>query len=147
MRTTRMGIEIITVDELGDQDAMLLQISGAKIKSFSNDYLRGGDEKVVLTFVEFKDAEYILNATSFRALADRYGNDQANLFRSWINKPCVLVRSSTDNPQTGEKIEALWVAKPAEWREAVQALAALEGPPKAAKGVRGVKRAAKRAKD
>lgn len=126
MRRTRMGTDVITIDELGDRDAILVQITSAKIKSFSTDYLRGGDEKVVLTFAEFGDAELILNSTSFRALSDRYGNDQANGFRAWTNKPCVLIKEETNNPQTGETIQAVWVARPEKWRQVVEALKKME---------------------
>lgn len=139
-----MGVDRITVDELGDNDAIVCTISGARVQSFSNDYLKGGDEKVVLTFDEFGAAEYVLNATSFRALADRYTNDKENGFRAWLKKPCVLVRVETEDPRTGDKIESVWVARPADWDEAMRALRAQEAPaklPGARKG--GVARMAK----
>jgi hypothetical protein len=133
VRQTRQGISRITVDELGDNDAIVCTISSARIQSFSNDYLKGGDEKVVLTFDEFGAAEYVLNATSFRALADRYTNDKDNGFRLWLGKPCVLVRVATEDPRTGDKIESVWVARPSDWDAAMKALRAQETPPVAAR--------------
>lgn len=124
MRTTRTGQQRITVDDLGDLDAMIVTIDGARIQNFSGNYLDdSGDKKVVLTFKEFGDAEYVLNGTSFHALADRYGNDKDNGFRGWIGKPCVLVREETTDPRGGEKIQAVWVARPHQWAEALRAYA------------------------
>jgi hypothetical protein len=114
---------------MGDLDAMVVTIDSARVQSFSNNYLKGGDEKVVLTFKEFGDAEYVLNATSFHALGDRYGKNvdqlRASGFKSWMDKPCVLVREETEDPRNpGAKIQAVWVARPAQWSEAMRAIAA-----------------------
>lgn len=137
-----MGQNRLTVDELGENDAVLATISSAGIQNFSGDYLSDtGDRKVVLQFDEFGDAELVLNATSFRALADRYGNDRANNFQAWLGKPCVLVRVDTNTPD-GAKVQSVWVARPQQWTEAVNALAALEGETPKKRG--GVKRAAKK---
>lgn len=137
MRQTRTGQSRITVDELGDQDAILVTITGASVKSFSNDYLKGGDEKVVLAFDrDFPGAEYVLNATSFRSLVDRYGNDKENGFAKWIGQPCVLVRASTTDPRTGDKVESVWVATRAQWAEVMEALREQESAEEAAKPAR-----------
>lgn len=126
-----MGQSRITVDDLGDLDAMLVTIDGARVQSFSNNYLRGGDEKVVLTFREFGDAEYVLNATSFHALCDRYGRPVNNAdFSGWVGKPCVLVRTETEDPRTNAKIQSVWVAKPTQWAEAMRALEPEKKPAK-----------------
>lgn len=118
MRQTRTGQNRLTVDDLGDMDAVSVTIDGARTQSFSNNYLSNDNQKVVLTFKEYGDAEYVLNATSFHRLADRYGRD----YNTWVGKPCVLVPAETDDPRTGAKVQSVWVASPMQWAEAERAL-------------------------
>jgi hypothetical protein len=110
----------ITVDDLAESGTRVVTIATAKVVSFSKDYLSDADRKVVLTFKETGDKEFVVNATSFHLLADRYSNDKANGFASWIGKSVVLTKVETDNPQNGEKVAAVWVARPKEWDQAIR---------------------------
>jgi hypothetical protein len=120
--TTNRNFSRLTVDDAKGEEFMLVTIDTARIVSFSGDYLSDGDRKVVLTFKETGDKEYVVNATSFHLLTDRYSNDKENGFKAWVGKEVVLKRVETDNPQNGDKVAALWVARPKDWDSAVRAL-------------------------
>lgn len=109
------------IDDAGPEGQMLVTIATARIVNFNKDYLADdGDRKVVLTFDETGDKEYVVNNTSFRLLCDRYGNDKANGFKSWIGKEVVLKVTPTTDPRDGSPISALWVARPKDWDTVVR---------------------------
>lgn len=105
-----------TVADLKDADTRVLTIESARRKSFGKNYLDGGDEKVVLTFKETDDKEYVLNATSYGLLVDRYGKD----YNAWIGQRCVLKRTQTNDPKTGAQVVSAWVARPRDWDVAIR---------------------------
>jgi hypothetical protein len=118
---------------LGDNDALLLTIDGASVRNFARNYLNTDDQKVVLTFKEFGDAEYVLNQTSYSRLAARYGtvDPRRPVFGAWLGQVCVLVATETDNPQQpGARVRSLWVAGPGQWSEAVKSSAPVETAPR-----------------
>jgi hypothetical protein len=122
----------ITVDDLAEVDPRVVTVATAKVVSFSKDYLDDSARKVVLTFKETGDKEFVVNATSFHLLVDRYGNDKASGFAAWVGKSVVLTKVETDNPQSGEKIAAVWVARPKEWDMAIrEGVSAARGRPRA----------------
>ncbi len=106
-----------TVADLKDKDMVVLSIESARRKSFGRNYLDGGDEKLVLTFKETGDKEYVLNSTSYGLLVDRYGKD----YNAWIGQPCVLKRTQTNDPSNGSAVVSAWVARPRDWELAVRA--------------------------
>lgn len=108
--------ERFNVIDLKDADTRVLTIESARRKSFGKNYLEGGDEKLVLTFKETGDKEYVLNATSYGLLVDRYGKD----YNTWLGQPCVLKRTQTTDPGTGNAVVAVWVAAPRVWEIAVR---------------------------
>lgn len=119
----------VTVDDLAEADTRVVTIETAKVVSFDNDYLSDSARKVVLTFKETGDKEFVVNATSFHLLVDRYGNDKAAGFAAWVGKSVVLTKVVTDNPQTGEKVAAVWVARPKDWDTAIREhVSASRGP-------------------
>jgi hypothetical protein len=115
----------LTVDALGEADAVLVTIERARVQNFSGNYLAAsGDQKVVLNFAEFPDADYVVNSTSFHRLCDHYGNSQSEGFRPWVGKVVVLVKQETSDPRDGSKVVSLWVASEREWKATVDAYAA-----------------------
>ncbi len=123
MRTSRTGATFLTVEDLGENDALMLTIDGGSVRNFARNYLAQDERKVVLTFKETGDAEYVLNATGYARLAARYGylNVDRPDFNGWLGKACVLVAQETDNPQQpGSRVRSLWVASPAQWAEATR---------------------------
>jgi hypothetical protein len=118
---TNRAFNRLTVDDAGVEGVLVSTIATARVQSFSGDYLSDGDRKVVLTLASHPDKDYVVNATSFHLLCDRYSNDKANGFKAWVGKDIVLTRVETDNPQNSEKVMSLWVARPKEWDTAIRA--------------------------
>lgn len=108
----RLGLK-----DLNGADVAVVHIVSARIVNFGQNYLDDKNKKVALTFAEFPDREYILNATSYRLLVDRYGEQRASGFRGWEGKLVVLAATETDDPNTGNRVNSLWVADQQTWNE------------------------------
>lgn len=70
---------------------------------------QGEEYKIVLTFEEFPEKELVVNATSYKTLVAKLGDDED----AWVGKTIVLAPTTTT--YGGKSYEKLHVASPERW--------------------------------
>lgn len=98
----------LTPDDVAGK-AAALRILSADIRDFAPKSSRSADNKIVLVFVEFPDKEYIVNATSYKTLVMKLGDDVTR----WPGQWCVMAPTTTT--YEGRAFEKLHVAPPERW--------------------------------
>lgn len=103
----------ITPDDVQGKPAPLT-IDSAELRDLAPIGSRRADNKIVITFKEFPGKEYICNATSYKTLVQKYGEN----YERW--KGQVIVMAPTTNTFEGRAYEKLHVAPPERWDKVMQ---------------------------
>jgi hypothetical protein len=103
----------LTCDDVNGKPAPLT-IEAAELRDLAPAGSRREDNKIILTFREFPGKEYIANATSYKTLCMKLGDD----FNRWAGK--VIVMAPTTNTFDGKAYEKLHVAAPERWDKVMQ---------------------------
>lgn len=98
----------LTPDDVKGKPAPLT-IDSAELRDLAPEGSRRADKKIILTFKEFPGKEYISNATSYKTLTQKLGDD----YTRWGGK--VVVMAPTTNTFNGQSFEKLHVASPDRW--------------------------------
>lgn len=108
--------EKISLDDIHNA---LCPVTVAKIdlRDLAPARARRPDMKIVMIFREFPDKEYIANATSYKTCVEKHGSD----WRTWVNRPIVLMPVTNEDPRTGASVTKVHVAPPGEWDKALNA--------------------------
>ena len=122
----------IKAKDLGGANTAILTVSRAQ----EVDVNRDGEEAkaVVMEFKELPEFAYWPNNTSVRNLVEALGDDE----EEWVGKKIPLEVVRTTNPSTHKGVDALWVAKPEDWKNLIRSF----GSFKAKGGKRGAKKTA-----
>lgn len=100
--------EKLTPDDVNG-NAAALRILTAERKDLAPLNARSAQWKIVLVFAEFPDKDYIVNATSYKTLADKLGEDETKWPGQWV------VMAPTNTTFEGRVYEKLHVASPDRW--------------------------------
>ena len=109
-----------------DGKVAVLTIASADARNFASESA-GAEYKVVLTFEEFpedgdtKEKEYVVNATSYKTLVEKIGDDYA----AWPGESVVMAPTTTT--YGGKTFEKVHVASPERWDKAMQAFKKSKG--------------------
>lgn len=109
----------LTPDDTEGKTAVLT-IASAERRNFAPEG-QGEEYKIVLTFDEFpeegeqKEKEYIVNATSYKTLVTKLGENEDE----WIGQPCVMAPTTTN--YGGKTFEKIHVASPERWDKVMAA--------------------------
>lgn len=105
----------LTPDDVQGQ-AAALRVLSAERRDFAPSDARKSEYKIVLVFQEFPDKEYVVNATSYKTLVSKLGNDETR----WPNQYVVMAPTTTtfDN----RAYEKLHVASPDRWDKVMKSL-------------------------
>lgn len=103
------------VHNLGGATVAVAHITDARIENFGGNYLDKSNQKVALTYAEFPGVQHVLNATSYRLLAARYGEPARGDYRAWVGKVVVLNVVDADNFREGTKVKSVWIADDQTW--------------------------------
>jgi hypothetical protein len=120
--------EMVRKIELADTDdkPAALTIRSVSRRNMAPKTSRNEEIKLVIVFAEEftgnkpeeKRREYVVNATSYKTLCDRYGTDETR----WAGK--VVVMAPTQTEYGGATFEKLHVASPDRWEKVLNATAA-----------------------
>lgn len=98
----------LTPDDVKGKAAPMT-IATVELRDMAPANARREDNKIILTFNEFPGKEYIANATSFKTLCQKLGDD----WDKWTGQ--VIVMAPTTTTFDNKAFEKLHVASPERW--------------------------------
>lgn len=116
----------LTPDDV-EGKAAPLTVATAELRDMAPRGSRREDNKIIIVFREFPEKEYVCNATSYKTLVTKLGDD----YTRWHGKTVIM--APTTNEFEGRSYEKLHVASLERWDKVVAQLNA----PASAKSGRG----------